>query len=228
MKKIAVITSSIGANKLYEPTLYTDIVDYHAFVDENYNHSHSAWNMHYVKDFSIDRQFPIRRAAKFPKILPHLAVPGYDYYIWIDATNQLKCDPNSLINKYLDQDTDLALFMHTRRSCVYDEIKICRNHKLDTPDRLNGIEKFLTDSNFPKNAGLPENTCRIQRNTPAMNYACMTWWEMICKYSSRDQLSLPFVLRSHSIKYNALPGGAQEKNDFMPHFQRGTQKREHK
>ena len=46
----------------------------------------------------------------------------------------------------------------------------------------------------------------------------LTWWELICKFSSRDQLSLPFALDMHGITPAIMPGRANGLmlNEILP------------
>ena len=47
-----------------------------------------------------------------------------------------------------------------------------------------------------------------------------SWWEIICKYSSRDQISFPYVLYKHSITPKIIPGALREwegNNQVIPH-----------
>ncbi len=90
---IAILTASIGANELSEPTKdfpghYS--ADYYAFVDESKMGQGGIWNRQLAFQFSSDPSFGNRRNAKIYKILPHLFVPGYDYYIW-DRLNSSSC-----------------------------------------------------------------------------------------------------------------------------------------
>ena len=222
MNKIAVISSSFDTNELYNPTEFLDKVDYHAFTD--IPELEDNWIRHHLPSFSVIDEFSERRRAKLPKILPHLLLPGYEYYIWLDSTNKLAVDPETIIKNHLNHH-DLGCFLHTERDCVYEEIKKCASCGIDSVENLRGIAKFLVERKFPKKAGLIENTCRIQRNTEQTRAMGLMWWELICKYSSRDQLSLPYVLHKLSIPVSILPGWAQGNNLYMPLWRRGTHKR---
>ena len=65
--KIAVITSSIGTNRLLDPIPFEG-VDYHAFVDDSA--TNNKWITHPVVKFSNDPTYTNRRNAKVYKILP--------------------------------------------------------------------------------------------------------------------------------------------------------------
>ncbi len=141
----------------------------------------------------------------------------------MDCTNRLSCDPRVVIDKYL-VNTDIAGFDH-HRGCAYKELQTCKEHKIELPENVDKTTKFLKSSKFPENYGMTENTCRIQRNTPKMLQMGLMWWELICKYSSRDQVTFPYVWWKLGIRVAILPGKAQGQNDFMPLMRYGTHKR---
>ena len=212
--KIAVLTSSIGSNKLIKPLPF-DGVDYHAFVDDNITGS-NGWELHSSMLFSSDLRYENRRNAKVYKILP-FAFLNYDYFVWLDSTHFLQVDPHILIDKYL-KETDVAVFKHPTQNCVYDEgkevIRINFDHQNLVEDQLS----FYQDMKYPRKNGLYELPARIQRNTELTQRMGWMWWEQICMFSSRDQISFPFVCHQLGIKPAILPGRANtiRGNEIMP------------
>lgn len=212
--KIAVVTSSIGSNRLLDPIPFEG-VDYHAFID--YNETNNKWITHPVIYFSSDPIYSNRRNAKIYKILPFAFLPDYDYYFWIDSTHLLETNPFNLIEKYLP-DTDVAVFKHPQRDCVYLEGKHVNQVNFDHSNLVNDQLDFYRDMNYPENNGLYELPVRIQRNTELTRKMGWMWWEQICMFSSRDQISFPFVCHQLGINPSILPGRANtiRGNEFMP------------
>jgi hypothetical protein len=215
--KIAVITSISGiSNKLENPKIVFDNVDYFAFVDKIQNNS--IWNQRLISDFTTDDKYQGRRNAKIFKVLPHLFLPDYDYFFWVDSTHELILDPHYVIKNIIFE-ANIALFRHSQRNCVYDEadelIKLNYDHVSLIADQID----FYKSKNFPKDAGLFELPCSIRRNTPSINTLNLMWWELICKYSSRDQISLPFAMHKLKIEPFILEGFANNgfySNKIMP------------
>jgi hypothetical protein len=58
----------------------------------------------------------------------------------------------------------------------------------------------------------------VQRNTHLTQRMGWKWWEQICMFSSRDQISFPFVCHQLGIKPSILPGKANgiKQNSIMP------------
>ena len=212
--KIAVVTSSIGTNRLLDPIPF-DGVDYHAFVDDNA--SNNKWITHPTISFSSDPTYKNRRNAKVYKILPFAFLPEYDYYFWIDSTHILETNPLEVIEKYLSN-TDVAVFKHSQRDCVYLEGKSVNEVDFDHSNLVDEQLDFYRDMDYPENNGLYELPARVQRNTELTQRMGWMWWEQICMFSSRDQISFPFVCHQLGIKPSILPGQANtiRGNTIMP------------
>ena len=212
--KIAVLTSSIGSTKLLKPKSF-DGVDYHAFVD--YEDDNTSWIKHSIIPFSSDVRYKNRRDAKVYKVLPFAFLPDYDYYFWIDSTHTLQANPQEVIDKYLTN-SDIAVFKHPQRDCIYIEGEFVKQIKFDHPNLLEDQLEFYKDMCYPKNNGLYELPVRVQRNTKLTQQMGWMWWEQICMFSSRDQISFPFVCHQLGIKPSILPGVANtiQGNEIMP------------
>jgi len=212
--KIAVVTSSIGTNRLLDPIPFEG-VDYHAFVDDNA--ANNKWITHPIIEFSNDPTYTNRRNAKVYKILPFAFLPNYDYFFWVDSTHLLETNPNEVINKYLN-DTDVAVFKHPERDCIYPEGKIVMDINFDHLNLVEDQLAFYKDLCYPENNGLYELPVRVQRNTALTQRMGWMWWEQICMFSSRDQISFPFVCHQLGIVPSILPGRANtiRGNTIMP------------
>jgi len=229
--KIAVVTASVGADLPVESANPFEGVDYHAFVDFTSGlerPTESMWKFHPVPQWTTDRTYTNRRHAKIFKVLPHLFLPGYDYYIWIDSTHMVAMDPKQIIEMYL-KDADIALFKHPERNCVYREADIILATKFDKGYNVQSQMNFYKSCGYAEEVGLYELPCRIQRNTPQIQALMLTWWELICKYSSRDQLSLPFALTAHRITPAIMPGNANGimRNSILPQVRNSNHSRVH-
>ena len=211
--KIAVITSSIGSTKLLDPIPFDD-VDYHAFVDHE---DDTAWIKHPILPFSVDTRYKNRRDAKVYKVLPFAFLPDYDYYFWIDSTHILEQNPHEVIEKYL-KDSDVAVFKHPERDCIYIEGEFVKQIRFDHPNLLEDQLAFYKDVCYPEHNGLYELPVRVQRNNSLTQRMGWMWWEQICMFSSRDQISFPFTCHQLGIKPAILPGVANtiRGNKIMP------------
>jgi hypothetical protein len=215
--RIAILTAISGlTSKLENPKVKFDGVDYFAFVD--HIQENSVWEQRKIQDFTLDDRYRGRRNAKIYKILPHLFLPDYDYYFWVDSTHEVISDPFHVIDRVI-RGSDIALFKHQHRNCVYHEAKELVNLNYDHPSLIKEQIKLYKEDRYPYEYGLYELPCSIRKNTEIINTMNLMWWEIICKYSSRDQISLPYVLYKLGIKPFIMEGYANNglyANDIMP------------
>ena len=150
-------------------------------------------------------------------MLPFLFAHDYDYYFWIDSTHVLEQDPRTVIETYL-KDSDVAVFKHPERNCVYREGELVKQIGFDYPNLIDDQLDFYRDLCYPEHNGLYELPVRVQRNTELTQKMGMMWWEQICMFSSRDQISFPFVCHQLGIKPSIMPGRANtiRGNSIMP------------
>ena len=213
MNKIIVITSNVGPRsgiKLSDPVNVYENVDYHAFVDVTTNSK--IWNQHKPFQFSTDPHFKDRRNAKIYKILPQLFFPDYDYYIWMDITHGLLMDPHEIISELTE---DIGIFRHNRRNCIYDESQEILKYRMDHKHLVEFQMNDYFTNGYPGKNGLFELPTFVLKNTPKIKEMSLMWWEQICKYSSRDQLSLPYVLHKLNIKPHIFEGDSQTINKYF-------------
>ena len=144
--------------------------------------------------------------------------PSEAVEIGLDETVKThKMDPKEIVETYL-KDSDIALFKHPERDCVYEEAELIKQVKFDSLEFVQSQMVFYQSRSFGQHKGLYELPCRIQRNTLEIQALMLTWWELICKFSSRDQLSLPFALDMHGITPAIMPGRANGLmlNEILP------------
>jgi hypothetical protein len=104
-------------------------------------------------------------------------------------------------------DTDIALFVHPERDCIYDEALFDTAQRKDVKDV---IERQLEDyrkGGYPKHGGLFACGIMLRRQTPKVAAFNNAWWSEICTYSARDQWSFAYVARKMGMKLSFFKGG---------------------
>lgn len=190
MKRTLIITAITGGkDKLIDPEIVFDNCDYYAFVDE-IDKNIQVWIQIESYNFS-NLVHPTRRNAKVEKILlSESYLNDYDYVIWHDGTHQLAVNPDFIYNEY--GDFDILCFRHAQRRCLYQELKAI--DKMDSPYLIEEQTEYYRAVGMPEYYGLYEMGCYIRKtNVKMMNFG-LAWFEQVCKFSSRDQVSFPFVL----------------------------------
>ncbi len=214
--KIAIVTASIGSNNPTEYKKKYSNADYISFND-NQNISNNYWTNRPIFDFSCDSQFRNRRNAKIYKVLTHIFLPEYDYYIWIDSTHAINKDPELIIERF-GKDKGIGVFNHSKRKCLFEEGQEIIRKKQDDIEKVERQMKFYKSVNFQKDLGLYELSAFVKKNDFKINSLMHSWWEQICMYSSRDQISMPYVLKKYNIQPSIIPGRARGRlsNNFLP------------
>ena len=215
MNKTLILTALTGLkDELFDPIVVFNNCDYIAFTDRKYNVN--VWEQRPINEFSNIDNFTDRRNAKIIKILSTILFPEYEYIIWVDANRHLIVEPDKIFKEF-NYDFDILLFRHGGRKCAYQEMThICNVGNLETTDILFKQAEYYFKQGLPANWGLFEMPTFIVKNTPIIKKLQMMWWEQICKFSSRDQTSLPFVMwkLGDKLNYKFLKGNANFRNEI--------------
>jgi hypothetical protein len=198
--KVVVYTSITGnRDSLIEQPLF-DGVGYVAFLDRE-DSSSAGWEVRRASDLFLD---PCRN-AKAPKVLAHQYLPEADISLWVDGNIRLKAPISALIDECL-QTTDIAVFQHHERDCIYDEADYCISANLDASGVIRHQMSRYLAAGYPRHNGLVMAGVLLRRHTPQMEALENAWWAEICRGSRRDQLSFNYVAHRLSTKYGIIPG----------------------
>ncbi len=231
--KTAIVTSICGPNQraLVNPDYgsESDSVDYHAFVDQaatsTYPKSgeYERWNIHPVYEFSNDPNYSYRRNAKIFKILPELFIPGYDMYIYQDPSHNTVEVPHTIYNILTNRGKSFGVFKHQYRDCIYEEsihiMNAGKDRQMAITDQVNHY--YDSGNGMPRNFGLYELPAFVKIASPHTLRLSLAWWEQICRFSSRDQMSLPYIFWKFGEPPNVLDGlafnekGTDHSNDII-------------
>lgn len=215
-REIAVVTAITGGfDKLHEPKYFDENADYFAFMNQKVKSN--VWQIIPVEYTHFKQP---RMSAKIYKILIHKYL-DYDYWLWIDGSLVLTDSITELIDKYLD-DTDMALFKHRFRDCIYEEhLASIRNTQHAIGESINvrkkQIERYKSEG-FPKKYGLYECTFILRKNNKNIRKFNNDWWAEISIASSSDQVPFMYTLwKNPNTKVaNIAPGDSH--NSKWAHY----------
>jgi hypothetical protein len=109
-----------------------------------------------------------------------------------------------LIDRFL-RDSDIAMFKHYKRDCIYDEAKVCKKMKLDDPGIIDRQMAKYKKEGYPAKNGLNEGTIILRRHTKKIEEFNNLWWSEISSGSRRDQLSLNYCLWKLRLRPATFP-----------------------
>jgi len=201
MDKIVVYTANFGwYDKPREP-VYHEGVRYIYFTDTK--HESNVWEV-VLSDITAK---PIRAARK-RKILSHKFVGDASYTIWLDANIRLLADPITLCETYLEH-SDMALFGHPYRDCVYDEADVCISLGKGDLSIIESQVEHYESVGIPHHVGIMETGFILRRHTPQIAEFNEVWWDEVDEWSTRDQISFPVACHKTGMEYEVIPGNVR-------------------
>jgi len=140
--------------------------------------------------------------AKWWKLSPLDACPDADVSIWIDAS--VTVTNPSFLGRCISAlgNDDWTLIPHPWRNCLYDEAAYCGETGMHNPAVMALQAAYYQSLGYPTGAGLYASTVLVRRHTDAVASACCSWWHDVTRWSTRDQVSLPVILREHPVPLN--------------------------
>lgn len=203
MKKICVYTCITGDYDNVKELAFKEAgIDYLLFTN-NRNLKSETWDVIYFEDFSLDNH----RLSRKIKILGHPIIhKNYNISVWIDGSIIIKKSIKEFIEEYCDLDHfDFASFKHHERDCIFDEANECiRLHK-DNASKINLQMKKYRDEGYPKHAGLNEMTVFVKKHNNNKVIKTMNmWFDLVCRYSKRDQLAFNYVIYKTGLKIKTI------------------------
>lgn len=125
-----------------------------------------------------------RLMAKLYKVLN-----PFDFDIWVDSSVDI-LDRKGFIKLF---DGDLCVFKHPFNKTIKDEIICCKEAGYVNDKQIKNIEDLYKSSNLDI-CEVPVYACTMIYRTSKTKEFNRLWWELICKYSYRDQLTFPYAL----------------------------------
>lgn len=211
--KIIVYTANIGNYDAPEIPLFMqqnpDIEFWYITTDTTYRSN--DWNVKFVNDMPLTTEEP-QRAARYFKLQPHKCLPPHDISIWFDSCLTLRIpDYKHFVEvNLLKPESDMVAYRHPRRTCLYEEGKVCASQGLDNSIRIKRQMERYKKAKFPVNFGLYDTGFIIRRNNALMQHFNDLWYRELQSGSKRDQLSHGYALWKTGIKISAFIGGARK------------------
>lgn len=207
-KKICVYTCITGDyDTIHEIENKESGVDYLLFTN-NKTLKSNTWNIIYIEDEHLDNQ---RLSRKIKMLGDPIIDENYDVSLWMDASVVFKTSIKEFIKKYYNpKKAPFSSFRHHARNCIYEEATACIKSRKDTKENIEKHIKFLKKEKYPENNGLYEMTVFIkEHNHPLVKETMKLWFEMVCTYSKRDQLSFMYCVWKtgmpiHPINLNVM------------------------
>lgn len=170
-------------------------IDYFCFTN-NKKLKSNTWNIIY-----IDENISNILLARKIKILGHEIVNNYKTHVWIDAAIEFNKSINDFIKKYKEKDDDFVCFKHGERKSIMEEMQACLRFRKENISNIDKLKEFYKKENYKYDNGLIESTVFIRNpNTEKVKETMNIWYDILKKYSTRDQLSFNYAIFKSGLK----------------------------
>ena len=217
MEKICVYTCITGNYDDLKEVRINEGIDYICFTN-NKKIKSETWKIIYIEDKKLDNHYLSRKIKMLGD--PYLD-KNYTLSIYVDASIIFKKSVKEFLSNYFDLEKDLlAACKHSVRNSINEEAIACIEQKKDNEKTIRRQLSFYQEDNFADNLGLLEMTLIIKRhNNPLVRKTMKLWFEMISKYSKRDQLSFMYCLFKTKLPFRVIPLNvwSNEYIEFTPH-----------
>ena len=156
-------------------------------------------------------------AARQVKVMTPLVHRDYDWFLWLDATMQIKSPVLPLIEKLLESQHDFAAFKHNEWPCSYTEIEKCIERRKDTKENLDQARALLRKQKLPINFGQAATGVLWRRNTESVKAHALAWWLDMQASTMRDQATFMLNLWNQKIYLEWIPGLHTDNKWFTYH-----------
>lgn len=221
MNKIAIYTVLTGGyDTLEQPTITDSRFDYFCFSNDISKEVIGVWKVRQFKGSFSSKQIE----SRYPKMHPWEVLPEYEYSVYMDANIRIETADfyNTICNK-ISQGVSLSGIKHPFRNCSYVEGYEVFTYGLEKSMKTIIKEmRFIHKEGFPRRYGMFEANIILRKHSDEkIRSQCKLWWDMINRYSKRDQLSYSYTLWKTGIPFNYLiPESQSARNCPWLHFEK--------
>lgn len=208
--KLVIFTAVFGKSDILRaPVLLLSGVDKRCYTDMGF------WGETAYQIIQTQLDDPLgRKCQRHVKIYWPEIFDNYQYSLYMDSNMQLRADPAVFLD-FLKPDSDILVFKHKSRNCLYGEARECVAWDLvDLGIIAQQISKYRSEG-YPEKNGLYECTVVFRRHSEAMRKFSEAWWEEVKTFACRDQISLPYIAWKHKIVISTFPEGNIVKNPWF-------------
>ena len=206
--EIAVYSCVVGRyDRELMPVEPTDGIAYVCFTDAPASLEAEGWELrplrhppHVTGGHAINR---------WHKIFAHRLFPGTRWSVYLDGNLRFAGSFSALVDTVEREQAGLGAFRHPDGHDLEEEIAACRKLKFTRRDlaRIDDQIEAYRQSGLPFDRVIPTNSLLVRDHTSSLVASAMDlWWDHICRFTRRDQVSLPFVIRETGLPFAWLDG----------------------
>lgn len=137
------------------------------------------------------------RSARYLKLHPHVLFPEWTGSLYVDNSVQLLRPPEEVAQALRGDGASLGLLAHSYRQTLGDEFDEVLRLRYDSAERLGEQRAAYQEEDPEALTSRPLWTGMMFRDhtDPLLRDLMDAWWVHLLRFSRRDQLALPFLLR---------------------------------
>ena len=201
--RFAIYTSLVGSyESLLQPEVINEDFDYICFSSDIKEKRVGVWEIRKIPFSCSDAT----RLSRYVKLMPHKALPEYEYSLWMDANIQIVGKEfYDIILRHINDELIVGHVAHPFRDCIYDDIKECIvNNRVGYWEARHQY-RHLKEEGFPSHYGLYENNIILrQHNDKKVITLSEDIWKEYSSYSKRDQFCLVYIYWKHKFNPSLL------------------------
>ncbi len=198
-RKIAIVTSvTKGYDKLKPHEFLDDRFEYVVYTDAKFGDM-GIFDIRPLPHPELDGP----RAVRYAKSHAHSLFKEHDLVVWIDANVMIVGDLFPLLEKFMASGKAIGANKHPLRNSIQEELQACIELKKEDPGIMKKQVAHYQSEGY-KDTKLAECNFlafNLRDYRAEVEAAMETWWEQICTFSRRDQLSFPYSLDKHGLDW---------------------------
>lgn len=197
--KCAVVTAIFGDYD--EPKLHPDIDGVDWFLVTDRERDVPGWQV--IVEAPGHDVHP-RLIAKVPKFMPWLYAPGYDRWLWVDASAAVVSA--DLVTWAFTYDGDAGMYAHPWRNDIGAEADVSAGMAKYAGLPVQRQAATYKADGLPTPSGLFATGVIAWHDTPKAKELAARWIVENCFWTYQDQLSLPMCIHQTGARVVALDG----------------------
>ena len=219
MKKIALYRCMFGNYDFVIPDFKMfGNIDYYLFTDN------PSINIKNYKTILVKRQFSNASLDnRYIKIILPRVLYTYSLTIYMDMNIQISGDILILINRFINSSSEIGLFSHPYKNSIEDEVALCLSKKKCNENDLKEEIEYYSSLNIEKKVDFITDNSIIfrKKHSKKMTEAMLKWFDLVKKFSGRDQISFPIIRELFNFKEYIYSFSPRTKNNgyftVLPH-----------
>ena len=151
---------------------------------------------------------------RFIKIILPDILASYDTTIYIDSNIAIVGNITSLLDEFISSESDIGLFSHPYCTSLNEEVDLCLLKGKCSKTKVNKELEFYSSLSITSRSRLSDNSVIFRKkHNLNMSNAMSFWFKLVCEFSGRDQISLPYVRAKYNLKEYFFNFSTRTKNN---------------